>query len=207
MYDFPLHNFVDVSDNKLGCAILVDGIKEYEVFDDKNRTTAVTLFRAFTNIIQPSSVQDYSYQKGSQCFGEHVYRLAFYPHSKNWVEGNVYEEALNFNNTIRLFQIGKPNDIQANLPISNSFLKLEPKDLIFSCLKKAENENGNNFILRIYNPTDKDIEGSVTFSFNILKAWQVTLEEKIINEMNITDMNRLNFKVLAKKILSFKLKL
>ncbi|NQT83952.1 hypothetical protein HQ563_13075, partial [bacterium] len=45
---FPTHpqlGFVDVSDGKVGLAILNQGLPEYEVVDDRDRTVAVTLLR------------------------------------------------------------------------------------------------------------------------------------------------------------------
>ena len=72
MYDFPLHHFVDVTDNKNGIAILVDGLKEYELLNDKKKTLAITLLRGFEYIIAPSSKQDYTHKKGSQCLGKSI---------------------------------------------------------------------------------------------------------------------------------------
>ncbi len=137
MYDFPFHNFVDVTDDQNGFAILADGLKEYEFLNDKKKTLAITLLRGFEYIISPSSKQDYTHKKGSQCLGKSSYRLAVFPHIGNWEEGKVYHEALNFNNSIKLFQTGKA---EGNLPSDLSFMKITPDDLVFSALKKAEDE-------------------------------------------------------------------
>jgi len=134
MYDYPMHHFVDLSDGKKGAAILVDGLKEYEAIDHQQRTLAITMFRAFKYVIVPSSVQDFSHKKGSQCLGWNKYRLAFYPHKGDYQEGNVYEEALKFNLPLRFVQIGKT---EGTLPRNFSFFEIEPKEIIFSCFKKA----------------------------------------------------------------------
>ncbi len=102
------------SDEKNGLAILVDGLKEYELLNDKKKTLAVTLFRGFEYIIAPSSKQDYTHLKGSQCLGKSTYNLALYPHKGDWQNGEVYKEALNFNNPLSLVQTGKAN---GKLPI------------------------------------------------------------------------------------------
>ncbi len=201
MYDFPLHHFVDVSDNKYGLAVIVDGLKEYEVKDDKDRTIAITLFRGFEYIIQPSSKQDYTFQKGSQCPGKSEYRMALYPHFGNWENGDVYKEALNFNNQLNIVQTGKS---KGELPSELTFLKIEPEDLVFSSLKKAE--DGDGFILRIYNPTNNFIEGRVQFFNSLNKVEQVTLEEIIIEEIKLLDDKSFKISLGKKNIGTFKVK-
>ncbi len=203
MYDYPMHHFVDISDGENGAAILVDGLKEYEILDDDVKTVAITLFRAFAYVIQPSSVQDYSHQKGSQCLGDHEYRLAFYPHSGNWNQGNVYQGALNFNNDIRLFEIGTA---AGDLPPEISFLKIEPEQLIFSCLKQPQGGGGKSMILRLYNPTDENIDGKVQFFRSIKNVQQVTLEEIFIQKIELSDPNSFHINIGKKKIVTILLK-
>ncbi|MDZ7265609.1 MAG: glycosyl hydrolase-related protein [candidate division KSB1 bacterium] len=202
MYDFPMHHFIDVSDNQIGAAILVDGLKEYEVFDDDQRTIAITLFRAFHYVIQPSSVQDYGHQKGSQCLGQHCCRLAFYPHLGNWEQGLVYREALSYNNELRLIQIGRAT---GDLAPETSFVRVQPDNLIFSCFKPAEDRQVGAFILRLYNPTNAGIQGTISLYFGIKAAYQVTLEEKFIKKVKVVDQREIEIMVPKKKILTLKL--
>ncbi|MCS7052330.1 MAG: glycosyl hydrolase-related protein [Ignavibacterium sp.] len=201
MYDYPLHHFMDVSDGKNGLAVLVDGLKEYEVKDDKKRTIAITLFRSFEYIIYASSKEDYSYQKGSQCLGKSSYRIALYPHISDWQKGEVYKEALNFNNHISIAQIG---EAKGNLPCENSFMKIYPQQLIFSTLKKSENRDG--FVLRIYNPTENDVEGKIEFFSKISKVEQVTLEEVFVKEINKLNDNSFPVSLAKKKIGTYRIK-
>ncbi|TFG99573.1 MAG: hypothetical protein E4H13_08765, partial [Calditrichales bacterium] len=200
MYDYPLHQFVDVSNGSQGAAVLVDGLKEYEVLNDPQQTLAVTLFRAFKYVIQPSSVQDYSYQKGAQCLGEQTYHLAFYPHTGRWGDANVYAEALNFNNPLRLFQVGRTD---GNLPANLSFLKIEPENIIFSSLKMAEAADG--FILRLYNPTAETLRGKITSYLPIHKVSRVSLEEIGQEEITCLDSHHIPLVMEKKQILTLKL--
>lgn len=202
MYDFPLHHFVDVTDTKIGAAVLVDGLKEYEVLADDRRTIAITLFRAFHYVIQPSSVQDYGHQKGALCLGEQRYRLAFYPHSGNWEEGQVYREALCFNNELRLLQIGRAT---GSLAPETSFLQVQPENLVFGCFKPAEDHQPDAFILRLYNPTTTAIHGSVAFYFPVKTAELVTLEEKFVAKLEVSDGHKIEVVVPKKKIVTLKL--
>lgn len=199
MYDYPMHHFVDVSNKKNGCAVIVSGLKEYEVLEDSQKTIAITLLRAFTYIIQPSSKEDYSHKKGSQCLGHHDYNLAFYPHKGDWIDGQVYSESLVFNNDIRLFQTGKMN---GHLTPATSFVEIHPYELIFSCLKKSENDN-YAYVLRVYNPTEREINGEVKFLFSLNKADRVTLEEKLIESNIQSSANGFQINIKPKQIQSF----
>ncbi|MBS4036273.1 MAG: hypothetical protein KGZ85_17555 [Ignavibacterium sp.] len=200
MYDYPLHHFADVTDEKHGFAVLVDGLKEYELLNDKKKTLAVTLFRGFEYIIAPSSKQDYTYLKGSQCLGKSSYSLAIYPHKGDWQFGDVYKEALNFNNHISLVQTGKAN---GELPSELSFMKVTPDELVFSALKRSE--DGNGFVLRVYNPTEKDVKGKVEFYKSISKVEQVTLEEIFVREINLNDKNSFTVTLARKNIGTYKI--
>lgn len=202
MYDFPMHQFVDLTDNDKGLAVLVDGLKEYEVLNDKKNTLAITLFRGFEFIIAPSSRQDYTYQKGSQCLGKQEFRLSVYPHKFDWQKGEVYKEALNFNNSLRIAQIGSGS---GNLPLTNSFLKIENENIVFSSLKKAEDEKENAFVLRVYNPTTKKQKTKISFAEKIRSAKLVTLEELDIEEIKLSDVNSFVIDLEKKRIVSVKL--
>lgn len=202
MYDFPLHQFVDVTDNKNGLVILVNGLKEYELLNDNAKTLALTLFRSFEFIIAPSSRQDYTHLKGSQCLGKSTYELAIYPHKGDWIEGKVYEEALNYNNHITLVQSGKS---KGNLPNQLSFMKITPGALQFSALKKPEDGAKNCYVLRIYNPTEKEINGKVEFYKPIKKVDRITLEEVSIEPMALMGESGFKVSIKKKKIRTYKI--
>lgn len=200
MYDFPMHNFVDVSNEKIGFAVLVDGMKEYEVLEDRNKTLAATLLRSFSYVIIPSSVGEFLEMKGSQCPGRHKFRLSIYPHSGNWIEGKVYDEALKFNLPLSFIET---NNLTTENLNEKSFLKIQPDDLVISCFKKSE--DGEGFILRLYNPTYKIIPGKVEFFWKIKSAELVTLEEKFVQKLDLTN-NKIHIDVQPKKIITIKLK-
>ncbi len=203
MYDYPMHHFMDLTDNKNGLAVLVDGLKEYEVLNDEAKTIAVTLFRAFRFIIQPSSKQDYTYQKGSQCLGLNTYKIAVYPHKGNWEDGNVYQEALDYNLPVSVIQIGdNESDVDNNI----NLLDIEPSSIQFSTLKKSEENPDSEYVLRLFNPSTKNESCTVKFFKNINSAFLVTLEEKTISQLEINDNNTLKVKIDNKKIITLKIK-
>ncbi len=200
MYDYPMDHFVDVSDNNHGIAALVKGLKEYEVIDDNQKTLAVTLFRAFEYIIQPSSTQDYTHQKGAQCLGQQSFELSLYPHKGDWIKGNVYEEALNFNNDPRIIEHGSS---AGYLPLSGSFLRSSNKNILVSCFKESETKKRNQFVLRLYNPTNIKQKSSVKFLFNIKSLSETTLEEKVKEDVCLISKNQFEIEINSKKIKTY----
>jgi alpha-mannosidase len=202
MYDYPMHQFVALANKQQGAAILVDGLKEYEVLDNGKNTLAITLLRAFNYVIQPSSVQDYSDQKGSQCLGEQTYRMAFYPFSGDWEQGGVYKESLHFNNSLRLIQSGKS---KGELSQKVSFLEIQPENLIYSCLKFPEDGLDNTWVVRLYNPTCNEISGKIILFKNARKVTKISLEELMIETVQLKKDNTIDIRVLPKKIITLKI--
>lgn len=200
MYDFPMHHFVDISNENLGIAVFANGLKEYEILDDKESSLAITLLRSFENVIAPSSKQDFSDQKGSQCLGKHEYKIGIYPHKYNWQRGNVFMEAINFSNELRLAQFGNSN---GNLPLELSFIKASSQNIQFSCFKKSESDN--SFIVRVYNPTEITIRSTLEFFNKVEKAERVTLEEKSKEKITITNDNQINLTLKKKQIETLKI--
>jgi len=201
MYDFPFHHFVDISDKKHGVAFFANGLKEYEMINDKKRTVAFTLLRSFKYIIQPSSLEDYSHQKGSQCLGMFNCKMAFYPHTGNWEKGNVYEEAYKFNTPLSLVQCG---DSKGTLPHSVSFINIEPKELVYDSFKKAENIDGA-YVLRLHNPTSIELSGKVSFFNKIESVQSATLEEIPLENATIIE-NGFSLSIKPKKITTYIIK-
>lgn len=161
MYDFPMHHFVDVSDGHNGLAVLVDGLKEYEVRDDAQKTLAITLMRTFEYKINPSAPQDYSYEKGAQMLGKSSFSMAIMPHAGLWHQAELYRHAFMFNYPIRLVQTGP---LRGNLGHECSLMQLEGEGLVFGALKKPEKADANTAILRVYNPTKQPVRGFASFA-------------------------------------------
>ncbi|MBK9291845.1 MAG: hypothetical protein IPM52_09500 [Bacteroidetes bacterium] len=200
MYDYPMHHFVDVSDGQHGLAVLVDGLKEYEVLPDEAKTLAITLLRTFEYKINPSAPQDYSYEKGAQMLGFSAYRLAICPHMGDWTEGRLYERAFAFNYPLRLAQTGP---LKGELGTQISLMQLEGEGLVFSALKKPENGKAQTAILRVYNPTRQTVKGKVSFAVPICCALPVNLEELLTGEACTIENNGFVVEAGPGKILSF----
>ncbi len=203
MYDFPMHHFVDLTDGDKGMAVLVDGLKEYEVLDDQHNTLAITLLRGFEYKINPAAPQDYTDQKGSQVLGKTSYRLAFYPHPGDWLQGRVYPEAFAFNYPLRLAQSGPLSGEQGP---EISFMEVTPEHLVISTLKKPEDPDFPGFVLRLYNPTDQQVDGKIQLGVKPADVWQVTMEEKFIQRPAVHHDGTIQVQAGARKILTYKIK-
>ena len=195
-YDQPVYHFMEISDSVKGCALILDGLKEYEVLPDKS-TLAITLFRAFRYIIQPASKQDYGEQKGSQCLGEQKARFAFYPFDVK-DRDKLYEKALNYNTSLRIVEHGNAT---GEIKVGESFFELSNDQLVISCIKEPQDREINTVILRLYNPTTVTQVTELTSKFNIKEAAECSLEELITADIDLKKIE-----LTAKKIKTIKLR-
>ncbi len=200
----PHQRFVDVSDGKVGLAIINDGLREYEVTDNKSRTIGITLLRAFEIALATVSWkwERHPEMKGSQSLGEHEFNYFVYPHKGNWDSGDVMQEADSFNVPLEIAQAGP---YKGSLPKKFSFIELKGKGLMLSTIKKAE--DSDNIIVRVYNPTKRKIACELKLFRNIAKADFVNLNEKVLNSSELKIYkNKISFEARAKKIITLKIK-
>lgn len=172
---YPMHRFVDMSDGKLGLAVLNTGIREYEAMDTADRPLAVTLLRAFT--FRQSPVIDrweiHPEMELAQCPGEHEWTYALFPHAGDWTKG-VFPAAEELNLPLEPAQAGAHN---GTLPKTLSFLELSGTNLQLTAFKRAEDRKGS-YIVRIFNPGDKNVNGTIKLHKTIKKAWLTNLNEE-----------------------------
>ena len=203
--------------------------KAYEAADDEDNTLYLSLIRAYPlRICVTKDMQNYSdWDKGSQCIGVNTFRYAFMPHKGDWEEGNVWQESERFNLYLTAGQIA-PTDHGKN-PLSHSFLELKDEVLNVSAVKKSE--DGNGYVVRLFNPSDKAVKTALRLNNGIApiekaqspverqkaefelpeysgKAWAeaklVTLEEKDVAPLTIDKDGFVEFEITGKKILTIK---
>ena len=229
MTENPMNSFVDVTDGKNGVALLNTGLKAYEASDDECGTVYLTLLRSFPlRICVTSDMQDYSsWDKGSQSIGKESFRYAFMPHKGNWEDGDVWKESENFNLYLTAAEIA-PTSHGKN-PLTHSFLELKNENLNLSAVKRSE--DGEGYVVRLFNPSDKVIKNSIRLNGGIApiektqspverqkaefelpgysgkkwaKAELVSLEEKDISQLTIGTDGFVDFEITGKKILTIK---
>ena len=149
------------------------------------------------------------------------------PHNGDWEEGNVWQESERFNLYLTAGQIA-PTAHGKNA-LTHSFLELKEENLNVSAVKKSE--DGEGYIVRLFNPFDKAVKNAIRLNGGIApiekaqspverqkaefelpaysgKAWKevklVTLEEKDIAPLTVNEDGFVDFEITGKKILTIK---
>jgi mannosylglycerate hydrolase len=204
MATLPQNNFVDISDNRNGFAVLNDSMMEYEVLHDDARTLALTLVRGVKNWIctEARAGSNFPSQKGGQQLGQLSYRYAIYAHAGNWESANVPLVAEFFNINMAMAQTRKHKGI---LPgHAHSFFAIDNEMMRFSAFKKCEDRE--TWIVRLYNPTDKEQFGNLVFSMPLKRAWYVNLNEEHVESIAVSGKS-LALKTGAHKIVTVELEI
>jgi len=208
----PCLRFADVSDGKSGLAALTKGIHEYEVTDDPSRILALTLLRSFEVTLCTVTYrwERMPNQELSQQIGPHELEYSLYPHRGDWIQGSVMEEAEHFTLPMETAQSTPLHPEEAKgerlFPPVYGFLEIAPSELVMSSLKRAE--GSNDTILRIYNPTERSIQGTIRVPVKIRNSSLVNMNEGEIKGVSLQARGRKSFKlrVGAKKVISIRLK-
>ena len=228
MSEHPMNSFVDVTDGKIGLAMLNEGLKAYEVADDERGTVYLTLLRCFPlRICVTSDMQDYSWEKGSQCLGRNEFHYAFMPHAGNWEQANVWGASEQFNLDFLMCQVAPTAHGKNGLV--HSFLELGTERLNVSGVKRAE--DGDGYVVRLFNPSDDAVTTTIRLGGGIApiektqspverqaaefelpaysgKKWSavklVSMEEKEQGDLPMDAEGNVTFTITGKKILTIK---
>lgn len=196
---YPMQRFVDMTDGQVGIAIINNsGLREYEAMDRDDRPLAITLLRAFTYRNSPvfGRWETYPDMELAQCIGKFEWRYAVYPHSGDWTNG-CYHEAEDMNLPLEPAQAGPHS---GTLPKQMSFMAVEGHTLQVAAFKQAEDRPGH-YILRVFNPTEKQVKGGIVLFKPIREAWLTNLNEDRLMEITPTG-NRIELIVDKKKIVT-----
>jgi mannosylglycerate hydrolase len=198
MQTLPMQHFIDVSDGKQGLALLNNCLTEYELKDDEKSTLYLTLFRSMGNMIATwwEAVGVFPKQKGSQMLRKLEFEYSLYPHEGDWSKGKVYSEAEKLNVRLAPYQV-TPHS-KGTLPLKHSFFSVAPENLIVSAFKKAEDRE--SCILRLYNPTNKEIKGNIKLYVPFKAAYITNLNEERFSKLNGDDSKNITISVDPNKI-------
>jgi len=198
---FPMQRFVDVSDGDNGLAIINNGLREYQVTDDESRTIALTLMRAYE--VNLTTVrwrwESHPEMTLAQCPGVHEFEYLIYPHAGDWNDAAVQRVAEQLSAPLMPVQSGVS---KGALPPSVSFLQISRPELILSALKRSEDKTA--FIVRLFNPTQKDVSGEILLFRAPITAEIVTMEEKVQHKTKIADRS-IPVNVGRKKVITLKI--
>jgi alpha-mannosidase len=118
----------------------------------------------------------------SQCRGTHEFRYRIYPHAGEWSDSEIFQEAECLALPLEPAQAGAH---KGNLPKRHSFLAVEPANLILSAVKRAE--DGAGLVVRVYNPTPREVAGVIRFGRAVQSAQWVSLEEEVVETLTAGD--------------------
>jgi alpha-mannosidase len=177
--------WVDVSDKGYGVALLNDSRYGYDV---KNNVIRLSVLRSPTG---PAWATDER--------GTHKLRYTLYPHMGSWQEAGVTQRGHELNYPL-LTLVDSPH--AGTLPSANSFLSIQPRNLIAEVVKKAE--DSNNLILRVYETEGVSTTAKVTLALPVDAVHHVDLLENPLKEIT-TDGRTFRVPVGAYAIESFKL--
>jgi len=201
---YPMFRFVDMTDGDAGFAVLNNsGLREYEAMDTPERPLAITLLRAFTYRNSPvfGRWETYPDMDLAQCIGSHEWGYAIYPHAGDWTNG-VYEQAEDHNLALEAGQCG-PH--AGTLPKSMGFLELKGKNLQLTAFKRAEDRK-RNYVVRLFNPTNRTVSGTLKLSRPVKRAWLTDLNEERQEKLEPKG-NTIRLKVAKKKIMTVEFQL
>ncbi|MCL6457988.1 MAG: hypothetical protein K6T85_08275 [Gorillibacterium sp.] len=198
----PNWKFVDLSSDLGGIALLNKGLHDYEEIDQPYGI-ALTLLRSVRSISRrlPDATDEFGLEAGHQCPGEHRFEYGIYAHAGEKSNADIYLSAEEFSNPINCavrpvtqehWQTGRPwvqePGIQGmfsrpdqtfdlpRLPFVGQFLRLSNAKMLVSAFKFAEDRR--SIVLRLWNPEDYAINGSVSVSSVVQGAFSLNLLEE-----------------------------
>jgi 2-O-(6-phospho-alpha-D-mannosyl)-D-glycerate hydrolase len=185
----PMWNFVDVSDGKEGFAVINDGLTEFEVIDDPQRTVAITLLRTFGKFYFERPTP------GAQCLGEHTFRFLLVPHTGTWRDADLFGHVADLTVPPPAV-LSAPT--QGTRPHRESALTLSNPAIQSSGIKRSE--DGESLIVRLWNPTEKEQSVTLTTGHHLSTAQRLTLEEKQIETLDVQEVRSVSLTLPPKRI-------
>lgn len=156
-YEVPGHRWADLSEPGFGVSLLTDSRYGFSTYRDQ---MSVSLVRG---PLSPDATAD---------VGEHHFAYALYPHTGDWRDANTTGVAAAFNRPV-LWTTGALKPVlQTSLVVSSAL------NVVIDTIKPAE--DGDGWVVRLYESRDGRCEARLTFGAPIEAAWfSNTLEDRL----------------------------
>ncbi len=201
--------FVDVSDGEKGFALINKGLPEYEIRKTKSGNAIyLTLLRCVGWL----SRGDLLTRRGNagksiptpeaQCPGTHTFMYSVMPYAGDWVSAQVQRRAHEHN--VPMIPVSTSFH-EGQLPAAQSFISVEPHNLMVTALKKCE--LGDGLILRLYNSTAEMVNGVIKTHRPVKMACLTNLNEQPLanGELDIDEDGHVSLEVGGREIRTIKL--
>jgi len=191
----PMQRFVAATDGRRGLLVLTDGLPEYELVLDRQRTIAVTLLRCVGLLAGEDLLTRPGGKAGwhnetpdAQCPGTHTFRYALVPLDGPW-EGNLamVNQASESFHLPFLVTRRKNGDLP---PLRGSLFSMDNPRVVFSALK--ETEEGGGTAIRLYNPSPQEERVTLKFAAAIREANTARLDETALAPLEVRDPHELD---------------
>ncbi len=172
--EVPALRWVDLSDDEYGLSLLNDC--KYG-FDVRGNTVRMTLVRTSYS---PDPRPDQ---------GMHDIRYSLYPHKSGWRNALTFRRGYEVNHPLEAVVVAEPHVAKGSEPEEISFIRVEPDNIVMSCLKLAE--DSDEYIMRIYDAAGKETKVELVFGFDVQQAYETDMLERTRNPLS-PGGNRLN---------------
>ena len=194
---FPMQNLSAVQGDQEALLLMSRGLTEVEPLMDKGEITlALTLLRSVGWLQRPNADSYGIPVKGAQNEREIGVDYAILP-IKNANPTAILRAGQAYSAPLQVFQYHEKPD-----PISNSYLTFNSESAIMTALKPPQ--TGTGWIVRLVNPTDDEVSGTLTTHGKLTSAKLVNLAEEDQAEYTVT-RNTINVKIAPHKIHTLRL--
>ncbi len=194
---YPQRTWVDVNDGDRGLTVINKGMPEYEVYDDAQRTVALTLQRSVGRLSGGSDAPGAKLTPGAQWLGVHRFEYSVLPHSGDWQAAQVWQQAHQHDVPMYYIQTGTH---EGDLPTEHSFLQVTPPELVVTAVKKAEDRN--SVIVRFFNIADTQVHDARIRLDGAISARSANLNEECERELTMDTDGVVTIDVPARKIVT-----
>lgn len=168
----PALKWVDYSNGEWGVGLLNDCKHGYNI---QGNNMELTLIRSpYEPDLNPDG-------------GEHTFSYCLYPHEGNWQEAALVRRGYEVNMPLRYVVLDNnsiSNEEKA-LPPEKTFISVDAKNIIISCLKRAEDAKG--FIMHAYESEGRSSAGKIDFGLDINGVEETNLIEDVVSSREIAD--------------------
>ena len=206
----PMQRFVAARDRRRGLVLMSDGLPEYELLLDRDRTLALTLLRCVGLLAGEDLLTRPGGKAGwhnetpdAQCIGNHTFRYALMPLGAIGEDAGAAIQRACESFHLPLFMFRRKNTDP--LPLNGTSFAVDNQRLVFSALKEAE--EGDDVILRLYNPTAKEERATLRSTSGIGQAWLARLDEQPLSGLVVHENHELSLGFQPNEIITLRLRM